>query len=253
MTASNPSAQIILGSASPRRLELLSRFLPVEAFRVYPVDLDEAALLQDLLAKTPNARFGLSSTWAANIAQELAAAKMDALQFALQTEWETLTAQSSDTTAAVEPNIQAVQPDTIAITADTIVVAGDKILGKPQGSDVAATMLESLSGRPHAVLTGLCVEVQAEGRRERFLAVENTAVEFAELSAEKIAWYVKTGEPLDKAGAYGIQGYGSALIKGIQGCYYNVMGLPIHRLLDLFEQVSKAFPSFASDLKLLPW
>lgn len=252
MTASNPSAQIILGSASPRRLELLSRFLPVEAFRVYPVDLDEAALLQDLLAKTPNARFGLSSTWAANIAQELAAAKMNALQFALQTEWETLTAQAG-TTASADLAFQTIKPDTIAITADTIVVAGDKILGKPQGSDVAATMLESLSGRPHAVLTGLCVEVQAEGRRERFLAVENTAVEFAELSAEKIAWYVKTGEPLDKAGAYGIQGYGSALIKGIQGCYYNVMGLPIHRLLDLFEQVSKAFPSFASDLKLLPW
>lgn len=233
-----PAVDIILGSASPRRLELLSRFLPSDAFKVSPVDLDEAALLNRLLEEDPQARFGLSSLWAAKIARELAKAKMDAL---LAEKKQPASGQS------------ALDSEFIAVTADTIVVAGDQILGKPRDPADASQMLSRLSGREHAVITGLCVYAQLEGRSETFSAAEMTQVEFASLSSAQIDWYVATGEPLDKAGAYGIQGYGSALVKSLSGCYYNVMGLPIHRLLELFSEVNKAFPSSAARLNLLPW
>lgn len=223
--------ELILGSASPRRLELLARFVPQESFKVMPVDLDEETLIAQLLANAPNARFGLSSTWAAKVAGQLAAAKMDALQM----------------------NLGEQNGVRITVTADTIVVAGDRILGKPRDEADAQAMLRLLSGREHAVMTGLCVQANVDGSIKRFAAVEITQVQFAEISDEQIEWYTSTGEPFDKAGAYGIQGYGSALIKSIHGCYYNVMGLPIHRLLDLFEQVQLAFPWLRSDLKLLPW
>ena len=225
--------QIILGSASPRRKELLGRFIDPDRILLAPVDLDEDRLIADLMQRSPNARFGLSSDWAAKIANQLARAKMDALSPQL--------AQVVDSRPLV------------AITADTLVVLGDQILGKPSGGADARRMLSLLSGREHAVITGVCVFAQIAGQSNYFSAVEQTQVQFAELSAPKIDWYVRTGEPLDKAGAYGIQGYGSALVKRINGCYYNVMGLPIYRLLDLFTQVEAAFPSFHDQFRLLPW
>lgn len=227
----NASFELILGSGSPRRLDLLSRFVERSLIRTAPVELDEAGLIQQLISKTPNARFGLSSSWATRIAQQLAEAKMDALN-------EHLTRQADNR---------------VAVTADTIVVLGDQILGKPDGADGARAMLSLLSGRDHTVITGLCVEARFEGQVTRFLAAEMTTVSFAILTEEKIEWYTATGEPFDKAGAYGIQGYGSALVKSINGCYYNVMGLPIYRLLEVFEQVQEAFPSVRDQLKLLPW
>ncbi|MDD2533570.1 MAG: Maf family protein [Eubacteriales bacterium] len=233
------TVDFILGSASPRRSELLTRFVPEESFRVVSVDLDEASLIDKLLANSPNARFGLSSTWAANIVNQLAIAKMDALQTTLGLADQ---GKNLDTNHA-----------RIVVTADTIVVAGDRILGKPSDATDAQAMLRLLSGREHTVMTGLCVHVMTTEKTARFTAVEMTQVEFAKLSEDQIAWYTATGEPLDKAGAYGIQGYGSALVKSIHGCYYNVMGLPIHRLLELFEQVQMAFPLLRTDFKLLPW
>ncbi len=253
---------IVLGSASPRRLELLSRFLPAGSFQVNPVDLDEAALLSELLAEDPQARFGLSSIWAAKIARELAKAKMTALLSDLKSSLNftdmskiadlphlTDSANTTDSAVLVSSSARGL----IAVTADTIVVAGDQILGKPRDAEDAKAMLRKLSGRQHAVMTGLCVQAELAGKSEQFTAVEMTQVEFSVLSEAQIDWYAATGEPLDKAGAYGIQGYGSALVKSLSGCYYNVMGLPIHRLLELFSQVYKAFPSSAADLKLLPW
>jgi septum formation protein len=225
--------QIILGSASPRRKELLGRFIDPGQILLAPVDLDEDRLIDDLMRRTPNARFGLSSDWAARIAGQLARAKMDALLSQLS-------------------EIRKTQPF-VAITADTLVVLGDQILGKPANEADARHMLGQLSGREHAVITGVCVFAHYSGESRHFGAVEQTQVQFAELSASKIDWYVQTGEPLDKAGAYGIQGYGSALVKRIQGCFYNVMGLPVYRLLDLFEQVELAFPSFRDQFRLLPW
>lgn len=116
----------------------------------------------------------------------------------------------------------------VVVAADTIVAIDGKILGKPADEKDAFAMLKTLSGRVHEVFTGVCV-VFANGRKERFF--EETKVEFYELSDGEIADYIKTGEPMDKAGAYGIQGKGALLVKRIDGDYYNVMGLPVARLL----------------------
>ena len=117
--------------------------------------------------------------------------------------------------------------DELIIAADTIVAIDGKILGKPRDENDAFSMLKTLSGRVHEVFTGVCV-VFPNGRKERFF--EETKVEFYPLSTEQIEAYIKTGEPMDKAGAYGIQGKGALLVKRIDGDYYNVMGLPVAKL-----------------------
>lgn len=117
-------------------------------------------------------------------------------------------------------------PDAIVIGADTVVSVDGTVLGKPADEADAARMLSLLSGRGHEVFTG--VAVIKSGAVQSF--TERTAVHFRELSTEEIAAYVATGEPLDKAGAYGIQGLGSLFISGIEGDYFNVMGLPLCRL-----------------------
>lgn len=118
--------------------------------------------------------------------------------------------------------------DEIIIAADTVVAIDGKILGKPADAEEAAAMLHLLSGRTHSVFTGVCI-ISADGAEKSF--AEETAVEFWQLSEQMIADYVKSGEPMDKAGAYGIQGAGALLVKRINGDYYNVMGLPVGRLL----------------------
>ena len=117
-------------------------------------------------------------------------------------------------------------PDAIVIAADTVVALDGAVLGKPAGEADAARMLSALAGRTHHVYTGLTV---LRGERVRTVS-EETAVTFRPLTEGEIAAYVATGEPLDKAGAYGIQGYGALLVEGIRGDYYNVMGLPVCRL-----------------------
>ena len=114
-------------------------------------------------------------------------------------------------------------PDDVIIAADTIVVIDGEILGKPSGREDAARMLRKLSGREHEVITG--VSVAHEGR----VSTEDvhTLVKFRELSEAEILAYLETGEPFDKAGAYAVQGKGALLIEGINGDYYNVVGLPL--------------------------
>ena len=114
----------------------------------------------------------------------------------------------------------------VIISADTIVVLDDALLGKPTDDADAATMLSSLSGRTHEVMTG--VAVRRNDSVESF--VETTVVHFADMTNDEIAWYVGTGEPADKAGAYGMQGRGGAFVVSIEGSYDNVIGLPRHRL-----------------------
>ncbi len=115
----------------------------------------------------------------------------------------------------------------IIIAADTVVAIDGAILGKPRDEKDAADMLRRLSGREHSVFTGVCV-IFPDGTSECF--AEETAVEFYPLSDGEIEDYVRSGEPMDKAGAYGIQGKGALFVKGIRGDYYNVMGLPVARL-----------------------
>lgn len=114
------------------------------------------------------------------------------------------------------------------IAADTVVAIDGKILGKPADVGEAQAMLRLLSGRTHSVFTGVCI-ISADGSMKSF--AEETSVEFWQLSEQMIEDYVRSGEPMDKAGAYGIQGAGALLVRRINGDYYNVMGLPVGRLL----------------------
>ena len=116
----------------------------------------------------------------------------------------------------------------IVIAADTEVVLDGHIFGKPRSSDDARRMLTKLSGRTHAVLTGVCLIRLPDAERISF--VETTLVTFSPLSEEEITRYLATGEPHDKAGAYAIQGYAARYIPRIEGCYFNVVGLPLARL-----------------------
>ena len=122
----------------------------------------------------------------------------------------------------------------VVIAADTIVVLEDRILGKPANRQEAIDMLRSLSGEDHQVMTGLTVL-----RDDRVIThTEITDVHFRPLSEDEILRYVETGEPMDKAGAYGIQGYAAPFVSGIRGDYYNVMGLPLCRLQQMLRQVA---------------
>ena len=113
--------------------------------------------------------------------------------------------------------------DRVVLAADTTVVVDGVMLGKPADDEDAKRMLRLLSGRTHEVLTAVAVYRGPKGS----VAVERTAVEFASLSDYEIAWYVATGEPRDKAGAYAIQGYASRFVRRVNGSYSNVVGLPI--------------------------
>ncbi len=126
----------------------------------------------------------------------------------------------------------ALQGDALVIGCDTLVVHRGDILGKPADSAEAVEMLRRLQGEEHEVFTGVAL-----GMVERLeSAVEKTRVWFRSLDPQECQEYVATHEPLDKAGAYGIQGYGAAIVERIAGDYFNVMGLPIQRLLELFRR-----------------
>ena len=123
---------------------------------------------------------------------------------------------------------RAVSP-AIVLGADTVVVLDDKILGKPRSTEEARHMLQQLSGRTHSVLTGVALIRLPDGERRQF--VESTLVHFRPITEEELSSYLATGEPHDKAGAYGIQGPAGRYIPRIEGCYFNVVGLPLSRVL----------------------
>jgi len=126
------------------------------------------------------------------------------------------------------------RPKDVVVGADTLVVLDDLVLGKPATAKEAREMLEALSGRTHVVVTGVTVAQASTGKVEQ--GFERTLVEFDVLGLGVIEAYVATGEPMDKAGAYAIQGRGSVLVKGISGCYFNVVGLPLRRLSQMLAQ-----------------
>jgi septum formation protein len=130
------------------------------------------------------------------------------------------------------------RPSTVVLAADTAVVLGEEILGKPGDGCEAEAILSRLSGNDHRVLTGVAV-AQAAGVEG---TVVETRVRFRVLSAEEIRWYVATGEPLDKAGAYGIQGVGGAFVRAIEGSASNVVGLPLVETLELLGAAGYPLP-----------
>lgn len=187
---------IVLGSSSPRRIQLLEQ-IGLE-FTCLPPD-DSAETPLDPQKKTDPFSFVREN------------ARSKAL-------W---TANHSDREALV-------------IGADTIVVVEDDILGKPHSGDDARRMLRRLSGKVHQVVTAVALIHNGSGREAA--AEESTDVIFKEMSEREILDYIASGEPADKAGAYGIQGRGAQYIKGIRGCYFNVMGLPLYRTVTLLRQ-----------------
>lgn len=191
------SRHLILGSASPRRRELLS--LITEDFTIKLADIDERALETDL--ETRNVP-------ALEVSEELASAKAHAV-------FEMLDQDS--------------RASSVVIGADTSVILDDVIYGKPESQEDAKRMLTNLSGRKHVVATG--VSLVFEGGEKRFTDV--SLVEFYPLDDYQknvIERYIESGDPMDKAGAYGIQTGGALLVKGIEGDFLNVVGLPVARL-----------------------
>lgn len=120
---------------------------------------------------------------------------------------------------------------TFVLAADTIVVLGDRVLGKPRDSDDGVEMLLALSGRTHSVLTGVALKTPGETRA----ILSTTDVQFREIGPDEAYRYWQSGEPCDKAGAYGIQGLGGMFVKAIEGSYSGVMGLPVFETVELLK------------------
>jgi septum formation protein len=186
--------RVVLGSASPRREELLKLICP--HFEIIPSRFDESTMPDTL---SPAEHVVVS-------ARE----------------------KARDVAAGVE--------GALVIGADTVVAIDEHILGKPENREDAMRMLKLLSGRTHQVYTGVHVVNTNPGAWREVGAFECTDVRFRKLSRSMIEKYVATGEPLDKAGAYAIQGRGSVLVQSISGCFFNVVGLPIYKLSLILEQ-----------------
>ena len=190
---------LVLASASPRRRELLAQ--AGFSFRVIASDILEERLLGEAPA-----------TFAMRLAREKAQSVFDRHHDTLHSPGDPL----------------------LVLGADTVVVTAEEILGKPANPADAARMLRLLSGRTHQVITGICLI----SRRGAEASAENTAVAMRTLSDEEIAAYVTTGEPMDKAGAYAIQGYAARWIPRIEGDYFNVVGLPLARVASMIEEMT---------------
>ncbi len=137
--------------------------------------------------------------------------------------------QAREKSLAVAAKVDA---NDVVIGADTVVVVDNEVYGKPRDTNDAIRMLASLSGREHCVITGVAVARNGQVWTDRAV----TRVRMAKLSDDKIKRYVATGEPMDKAGAYAIQGIGSILVEEIAGCYFNVVGLPLRILSELLHK-----------------
>lgn len=205
------NVRLVLASASPRRRELLSQ-IGLE-FTVMPSTKEENA----------------NTTEAGALVQELSRQKAVDI-------WEQLSGgqgqnpdadQEQIAEETQEPNLNGKrQPELLVIGADTVVCCEGKILGKPHSREAAAEMLTALQGRSHEVYTGVTLYSQSE----TVTFFECTQVEFYPMTEVEISEYIDSKEPMDKAGAYGIQGLGARFVKGIRGDYNNVVGLPVGRL-----------------------
>jgi len=135
----------------------------------------------------------------------------------------------------------AAVPGELVLAADTAVVLGHEVLGKPRDGQDAGRMLRALSGRVHRVLTGVCLRQAGPAPEVRHRLV-STEVAFAPLSASQIDWYLATGEPLDKAGAYALQGAGGLFVREVRGSVSNVVGLPLHETAELLRAAGWPLP-----------
>ncbi|HEY8420670.1 MAG TPA: Maf family protein [Thermoclostridium sp.] len=188
--------QLILASQSPRRRMLLNQI--GVSFKTYPSNVDEN--VTEKIEPEDYVRY-LSERKAFSVKEELSSNGHNSF---------------------------------VVLAADTIVVLEGLILGKPADERQAFDMLEKLSGNWHEVMTGVCVIDGDEGKK--LTRVETTRVKIRKLTSDEIWRYIETREPLDKAGAYGIQGVGALLVEKIDGCFYNVVGLPLYSVSVMLEQ-----------------
>jgi septum formation protein len=140
--------------------------------------------------------------------------------------------------AAKASAVHVRRPDDLVLAADTVVTIDDQVLGKPNDPVDAERMLAQLSGRAHRVVTGVALALPGGEVRERY---DVTHVWFRELSPELIRAYVATGEPLDKAGSYGVQGVGAVLVERVDGDFFSVMGLPLRLVVELLEEAGRPY------------
>lgn len=221
--------KIILASASPRRRELLTQ-----------IGLDFDIVVSETEEK-------ITSTEPAKVVEELSAQKAEAV-------WEKLcsmtasqgsvtnaerldegsgvsrTDEGSEVFESEQTSGETTITDIIVLGADTVVACDGKILGKPADTEAAAAMLTMLQGRGHEVYTGVTILYEQNGERKTLTFHEKTIVHFYPMTDAQIREYVATGDPMDKAGSYGIQGFCARYIRGIEGDYNNVVGLPVGRV-----------------------
>lgn len=207
--------RLVLASRSPRRIELLT--LVGARFTALPVDVEERA--------EPGER-----------------AEAHVLRLAEAKAREALRRDRAAGDGAADAGALSGVPlepgEAVYVGADTIVTIDREILGKPSGGDEAVRMLERLSGRIHEVWTGLFL-IEA-GERRSVGGALRSIVKFSRLDSEDVRRYVATGEPLDKAGAYAVQGYGALFVEAIEGSYSNVVGLPLSYLKHLLGVLRQA-------------
>jgi len=208
--------RLTLASASPRRAELL-RAAGFE-FEILAVDVDEGV--------HPGER---PEDYVRRLAMEKSARAMEIL-----VSRPAKAGHYVRSSAAPASEVVSGFSRTLVLGADTAVVIGGDILGKPRDDQDAASMLRRLSGRPHAVMTGISLR----GPERETGRVETTMVEFSPLGEADIAWYVESGEGRDKAGAYAIQGLASRFIPRVEGSYSNVVGLPIAAVHELLAEIA---------------
>ncbi len=193
--------RIVLASGSARRRELLT--LVGARFDCFPVEVDESPL--------PSER-----------------AEAHVLRLA----------ETKARKALAQGGARGGADSAVILGADTIVTIDREILGKPEGAERAAAMLRRLSGRVHEVWTGLSVVHPGDGRG--VTQAVRSIVKFAHLDGEEIERYIATGEPLDKAGGYAVQGYGALYVEAIEGSYSNVVGLPLSHLKHALQLLAEA-------------
>ena len=213
--------ELILGSQSPRRRELLERM--GLSFRVLSAEIDETKYETD---DPESSVLRICEAKAAAVARKIqnTECKMQNAECKVQND-----GAGDVGTALCRPQ------EALILSSDTVVVLDGKIMGKPHDAAEARAMLAALSGREHEVYTAFCllpIEMQnAECNAQNAVChCEKTCVKFRTLTPEEIAAYVATGEPMDKAGAYGIQNLGAMLVESIRGDYFTVMGLPVCQL-----------------------
>ena len=194
--------ELILASASPRRKELLEQ-IGLKA-RILVPQVDESRV---------------SASAPASLTMELA--QLKAKDVVARYDWS-----------------QGTSPRCLVLAADTVVAFQGQMLGKPGDEGEAIGMLQTLQGQTHEVVTGVCLLAAEQGVvQTTSVWAETTRVTFRDLTPAEIAAYVKTGEPYDKAGAYGIQGRAAAFVSGVEGCYFNVVGLPLGSLCQRLNEL----------------